>query len=64
MKRNLLSQIKHWGVYLAIAILSVLSANAQTYILNNGYLRMGNGAENSVNAAGNVQQPFYYEGSF
>src|SRR5574343_287873 len=61
MKRNLLLSAKHWCVYLTIAILSILSVNAQTYILNNGYLRMGNGAENSVNSLGNVQQPFYFD---
>lgn len=30
------------------------------YALNNGYLRFGNGAETSVNFAGNLLQPFYY----
>ncbi|PSR55938.1 hypothetical protein AHMF7605_21745 [Adhaeribacter arboris] len=34
-------------------------AQAQT-ILNNNKLRMGNGNENSVNASGNLQQPFYF----
>jgi hypothetical protein len=35
------------------------SSKAQT-ILNNDRLRFGNGTENSVNATGNLQQPFYY----
>jgi len=30
-------------------------------ILNNNRLRFGNGAENSVNTSGNLQQPFYYD---
>lgn len=36
---------------------------AQNKILNNGNRRVGNGAENSINTAGNMQQPFYYNGS-
>ncbi|MGL5048818.1 MAG: hypothetical protein ACRC6S_15020, partial [Shewanella sp.] len=28
--------------------------------LNNGKMRIGNGAENSINTSGNMQQPFYY----
>ncbi len=38
--------------------------SAQTYnILNNNRLRIGNGSENSINTQGNMQQPFYYNGS-
>ncbi len=36
------------------------SVRAQTTILNNNKLRMGNGSQSSVNASGNLQQPFYY----
>ena len=32
-------------------------------VLNNGRLRVGTGSENSINNAGNMQQPFYYNGS-
>src|SRR6056300_1403548 len=40
------------------------SAFGQTYrILNNGYIRSGNGNENSVNNKGNLQQPFYFNGT-
>lgn len=36
---------------------------AQT-VINNGKMRFGNGSENSVNATGNLQQPFYYSTQF
>lgn len=36
--------------------------NAQS-ILNNGQRRIGSGEENSINAEGNMQQPFYYNNS-
>ncbi|MEC4266955.1 cadherin repeat domain-containing protein, partial [Flagellimonas halotolerans] len=32
-------------------------------ILNNDRLRIGNGSQNSINSAGNMEQPFYYNGS-
>ncbi|WP_197496149.1 IPT/TIG domain-containing protein, partial [Maribacter hydrothermalis] len=32
-------------------------------VLNNTRLRIGSGIENSINSAGNMQQPFYYNGS-
>jgi len=53
------------SISLLLVVVSLLlmpeSVNAQTTtILNNNKLRMGNGSENSVNASGNLQQPFYY----
>ncbi|MFN3445347.1 MAG: LamG-like jellyroll fold domain-containing protein, partial [Bacteroidia bacterium] len=45
-----------------IVSLFALSVSAQIKVLNNNYLRMGNGNENSINAYGNVQQPFYFDG--
>jgi len=45
-----------------VVSLFALNISAQIKVLNNGYLRMGNGAENSINVYGNVQQPFYFDG--
>lgn len=39
--------------------LLILPGKSQT-VLNNDRLRIGTGAENSVNTSGNLQQPFYY----
>ncbi len=36
---------------------------AQDVIYNNGNILIGNGAENSINAKGNLQQPFYHNGA-
>ena len=33
-------------------------------VINNGNMRFGNGTELSINAAGNVKQPFYYSTDF
>ncbi|MDC1061123.1 hypothetical protein OAP99_02955 [Flavobacteriaceae bacterium] len=30
-------------------------------VINNGYLRFGDGSENSINSAGNLQQPWFYD---
>ncbi|MBX9807793.1 MAG: HYR domain-containing protein, partial [Flavobacteriaceae bacterium] len=43
-----------------VFLLFSLQINAQFKILNNGQRRIGNGAENSINSSGNMQQPFYY----
>ncbi len=49
---------------IVVFLLFSLQINAQTYrILNNGNRRIGNGNENSINASGNMQQPFYKNGS-
>ena len=53
---------KQWLAIL-VFIIFAFAAQAQFTILNNGFLRMGNGSENSVNNLGNVQQPFYYNGA-
>ncbi|RKS21851.1 gliding motility-associated-like protein [Flavobacterium endophyticum] len=41
-------------------LLTSSGAEAQQRIINNNKLRVGNGAENSINNTGNMQQPFYY----
>ena len=46
-----------------VIILFTCSSFAQTVLYNNGKIRIGNGAENSINAKGNMQQPFYHNGS-
>lgn len=38
-------------------------AMAQNQIVNNGNLRFGTGTESSINATGNVKQPFYFNPS-
>ena len=43
-----------------IFLLFTSQMNGQFKILNNGTRRIGNGAENSINTSGNMQQPFYY----
>ena len=49
-------------VFLFLA--NMYSIHSQTNrVLNNNRLRVGSGAENSINNAGNMQQPFYYNGS-
>src|SRR5690554_830418 len=49
---------------LLIFFFGAATAYAQTNrILNNDRLRLGNGNEHSINSAGNMQQPFYYNGS-
>ena len=30
-------------------------------VMNNGYLRFGNGTENSINSTGNLEQPWFYD---
>jgi len=54
---------KYFLLFIYVASLGLFlsdSAYAQTTILNNNRIRMGNGSESSVNASGNLQQPFYY----
>jgi hypothetical protein len=49
---------------IVVFLLFSMQINAQTYrILNNGQRRIGNGGENSINASGNMQQPFYKNGT-
>jgi hypothetical protein len=33
-------------------------------VMNNGYLRFGNGTESSINNTGNLEQPWYYDGGW
>ena len=57
------TQITAWRTLTACA-LALFSQFAHAYeVLNNGKLRFGTGAEASVNANGNLQQPFYYDAS-
>ncbi|EDM65948.1 OmpA-like transmembrane domain protein [Moritella sp. PE36] len=43
-------------------LLQIITTNAWAFeVLNNGKLRFGTGAEDSVNTLGNLQQPFYYD---
>ena len=48
--------------------LITVTVNAQftgtNQVINNGRMRFGNGTEFSINAAGNVEQPFYYSTDF
>jgi hypothetical protein len=50
--------------FLVVAIFIGEFAVAQNVVLNNGKNRIGNGAENSINTSGNMQQPFYFNTSF
>jgi Fibronectin type III domain/IPT/TIG domain/OmpA family len=62
MKKRLLSLL---AISLAFSILNPIQAQATPtfYALDNGRLRIGTGSENSVNANGTLQQPFYKSGS-
>ena len=62
MKSNTLLRI---GAFTLLAVLFGLTElTAQTNrILNNDRLRIGNGSQNSINNLGNMEQPFYYNGS-
>ncbi|TPD69839.1 lectin-like domain-containing protein [Flavobacterium microcysteis] len=51
------------AIVLIVPVLMLLMpsfAEAQTRVINNNKLRVGNGSENSINNSGNMQQPFYY----
>ncbi|MCT4589718.1 MAG: hypothetical protein N4A71_17985, partial [Carboxylicivirga sp.] len=45
---------------ISILVFFIASQAETQEIINNDSLRFGNGAEQSINATGNVQQPFYY----
>lgn len=48
----------------ALFFLLTFHGFSQTYnILNNGLIRSGNGAQNSVNTSGNLNQPWYFNGN-
>ncbi|WP_149302896.1 thrombospondin type 3 repeat-containing protein [Pareuzebyella sediminis] len=53
------------GILLLFGLfLNTTNLLAQTNkILNNDRLRIGNGSQNSINSAGNMEQPFYYNGT-
>ncbi len=45
---------------LIILLMMMTISNGQTEIFDNGLLRFGTGAQPSINASGNLLQPFYY----
>jgi hypothetical protein len=54
-------RLKTW---LLLSLLMGAAGPASAYeVLENGKLRFGTGSEASVNANGNLQQPFYYDGN-
>ncbi len=62
MDRNLQHNLPSTSLRFILFILigmAFIEGSAQT-VIENGKLRFGNGNENSVNATGNLQQPFYY----
>ncbi len=44
-------------------LLGTIGLFAQNTIFNNNRIRVGSGVQNSINASGNMEQPFYYNGS-
>ena len=50
------------GGYIKVIIIFFLSVavKGQNKVLNNEKIRIGRGAENSINVIGNMQQPFYF----
>lgn len=57
MQRNSMLPLR----VLALLALGSLAHQASAQVLNNGKLRFGNGAQDSVNGNGNLLQPFYYD---
>ncbi len=50
---------------LAVLFVTLLPSVAfSQYIIDNDHIRFGNGSEASINATGNVQQPFYYNATY
>jgi hypothetical protein len=45
-------------------LLSLAQFTGTNQVINNGRMRFGNGTQFSINAAGNVEQPFYYSSNF
>jgi hypothetical protein len=52
-----------WKIVFVFLLFS-FQINAQFKILNNGQRRIGSGTENSINAEGNMQQPWYFSSGF
>ncbi|MEA1786170.1 thrombospondin type 3 repeat-containing protein, partial [Arenibacter sp. GZD96] len=53
-----------WLLLLFVVFVGLNPSQGQTNrILNNNRLRVGNGTENSINNSGNMQQPFYFNGT-
>ena len=48
--------------FLPVVVLAQFTGTNQ--VINNGRMRFGNGIQFSINAAGNVEQPFYYSTDF
>ncbi|WP_039114318.1 gliding motility-associated C-terminal domain-containing protein [Flavobacterium sp. KMS] len=61
MKKKYFDKVMSKQSYIVICMLFILlnKVSAQK-VLDNDILRFGTGAENSVNPAGNLQQPFYF----
>lgn len=56
----MLRNLKLIMVAFVLTLAGIESVEAQNRVFDNGRLRYGTGVENSVNALGNLQQPFYY----
>ncbi|MFX0558456.1 thrombospondin type 3 repeat-containing protein [Maribacter sp. CXY002] len=61
MKKN--TTTKAISLLCLLLFIGLSKITAQNHILNNDRLRIGNGTQNSINSAGNMEQPFYYNGS-
>lgn len=60
MSRNSIAPFRKMALLLLTLGFAAHSVPAYE-VLDNGKLRVGTGAENSVNSQGNLQQPFYYD---
>ena len=46
-------------LFLPLSVLGQFTGTNQ--VMNNGYLRFGNGTENSITNTGNLKQPWFYD---
>lgn len=49
---------------LCFPLFSLAQFTGSNQVITNGRMRFGNGTQFSINAAGNVEQPFYYSADF
>ncbi len=63
MKKSFLTKVNTFLLLLLLLSVYTVATAQENRILNNDRLRSGSGSENSINTAGNMQQPFYYNGS-
>ena len=47
-----------------LPVMALAQFSGANQVINNGRMRFGNGTQFSINAAGNVEQPFYYSTDF